>query len=154
MIGPRGVVAGARIFLGLAALCLAALMLAPAFQGAERYFGLTDGEAHAIAFYGLTLISILAAPRVRRNDLALAMVAIGAAMELAQSVTGRSASFSDLAADSIGVFAAWAPTQVERVRRLARVHPYLSFAEIRAIDRRRTSPLVAPIAGKVVERAV
>ncbi|MEO6341069.1 MAG: VanZ family protein [Caulobacteraceae bacterium] len=153
MIGPRGVVAGTRIVLGLAAVCLAVLMLAPAFQGAERYFALTDSQAHAIAFYGLTLFSLLAAPRVRRNDLALAMVAIGAAMELAQSVTGRSASFSDLAADSIGVFVAWAPTQVERVRRLARMHPYLSFAEIRAMDRRRRSPIAITIAGETAEKA-
>lgn len=152
MIGPRSIVVGARAVLGLGAVCLAGLMLAPAFQGAERYFGLTDSEAHAIAFYGLTVLTILAAPRMRRNDLALAMVAIGAAMEVAQSFTGRDASFSDLFADSIGVLAAWAPTQVERVRRLARAHPYLSFAEIRAMDRRRKAPAIAAADG--AERAV
>lgn len=137
MFRPAHIVIGARAVLALGGACLAALMLMPMFSGAEGHFGFTDKQAHALAFYVFTSIGFLAAPRMRRNDLAIAAVAIGAAMEVAQAVTGRDGNFPDLAADSVGVLFAWGPTQIERIRGLVRSHPGLSFRQIRALDRRR-----------------
>jgi hypothetical protein len=97
-------------------------MLGP-FQGAERHFGLNDFAAHALAFYGLACLCFLAGPRLRRNDLALALVALGAAAEVAQGVVGRDASVHDVLADSLGVLAAWTPSRIETLRRLACEHP-------------------------------
>jgi hypothetical protein len=105
---------------GAATVCV--LMLGP-FQGAERYFGLNDVAAHATAFYGLSCLCFMAGPRLRRSDIALVLVALGAAAEVAQGIVGRDASWGDLAADSLGVLAAWAPSQIETLRALAREHP-------------------------------
>jgi len=91
-------------------------MLGP-FQGAERHLMLSDKEAHVIAFFTLTLLAVLAAPQLRKNDLALMAITLGAAAELAQSFVGRSAGFDDLLADAVGVFAVWAPMQAVEVRR-------------------------------------
>jgi VanZ family protein len=112
----------ARGLLLLGAAVAAVLMLGP-FQGAERYFGLTDFAAHAIAFYGLCCLWFLAGPRLRRNDVALVLIALGAAAEAAQGAVGRSMSLSDFLADAVGVFAAWAPSQIETLRQFAREHP-------------------------------
>jgi VanZ family protein len=108
-------------------------MLGP-FQGAERHFGLNDFAAHAIAFYGLACLCFLAGPRLRRNDLALVLLALGAAAEVAQAAVGRSASFHDLAADAVGILAAWAPSQIETLRTLARERPHQPLRR-RASDR-------------------
>ncbi len=134
---PIDLTAAARGFLVLGSLAVAAFMLAPMFQGAESRLGLSDKEAHALAFYLFTAVAYLAGPRVRRTDLALVAVALGACAEIAQWVTGRDASVADLAADCAGVFLAWAPTQVERLRHLARRYPFRTFADIRGADRRR-----------------
>ena len=142
MFTPSLISMVARGLLGLGALCVAVLMLGP-FQGAEQMFRLTDFEAHAIAFYGLACLCFLAGPKMRRNDIAIVIVALGAAAEVAQGVTGRSASFIDLAADMVGVFAAWAPTEIERLRRLAREHPDRRFSDLRRVDRRRGGVTVA-----------
>lgn len=143
MLTPSQISISARGLLCLGALVIVVLMLGP-FQGAERHFGLNDFAAHAIAFYGLTALCFLAGPRLRRNDIALVLVALGAAMEVAQGVTGRSASFHDLAADAVGVFAAWAPAQIETLRRLAREHPHLRLNELP--DRRaRRSAQAKPV---------
>ena len=142
MFTPNQISLAARSLLMLGGLCMAVLMLGP-FQGAERYFGLTDFEAHAVAFYGLCALCFLAGPRMRRNDIAIVILALGAAAEVAQSVTGRSASFSDLAADMVGVLAAWAPTQIERLRQLAREHPHSRFRELGRRARRAPAAVVA-----------
>jgi hypothetical protein len=136
MFTPNHVAITARSLLMLGALGVAVLMLGP-FQGAERYFGLNDFEAHAAAFYVLCAMCFLAGPRMRRNDIALIILGLGAAAEVAQTVTGRSASFGDIGADAVGVFAAWAPTQIERLRQLAREHPHRRFSELGRSDRRR-----------------
>ena len=52
MVKPVHFVAAARFALLAGSLTVAALTLGP-FQGAEGHFGLTDKEAHAIAFGGL-----------------------------------------------------------------------------------------------------
>ena len=140
---PIDVTRAARGAVVVGGMGVALLMLAPMFQGAEQMFGLTDKQAHGLAFYVATLTAMLSLPRMRRTDLALAMLALGAAAEMAQAITGRSASFTDLSADAVGIFAAWAPSQVERLRYLSRNYPYRTFAEIRAGDRRRSQPVLA-----------
>lgn len=144
VLKPSDLPKAARIFIGLGSCCVAALMLLPAFQGAEKGFGLTDKQAHAAAFYVFTLTAFLALPRMRRTDIALAALGLGAAAEVAQLVTGRSGSVMDLSADAVGICLAWAPTQIEHLRRVVRRHPGRTFAEIRALDRRKRPSVKAP----------
>ena len=136
MLRPNDVTKGAYGVFVIGSLAVACFMLLPMFAGAESRFGLSDKEAHALAFYTFTVIAFLACPRNRRADLALAAVALGAGAELAQWATGRDASWGDLAADSVGVFLAWAPSQAERLRILARTFPDIPFHAIREDERR------------------
>ena len=92
----------------LSALGLTFLLLGP-FQGLEQHFHLTDTEAHALAFFGVTLGLFAIAPRSRRMDLALAALGFGVLIELGQAFTGRSASFTDLVADGVGITIAMLP---------------------------------------------
>jgi VanZ family protein len=110
------ITASAQATLAVGCLIGAVLMLGP-FQGAERHLLLPDKAAHAIAFFLFTLLSFLAAPRLRKNDLALVALALASASEVAQSVVGRSASMEDLMADAAGIFAAWALMWAAQVRR-------------------------------------
>jgi VanZ family protein len=119
----------ARIALFLGAATVGVLLLGP-FQGAERLVHLSDKQAHALAFFGLTMVSFVAGPRVRRGDLALALVALAAASEVAQFCVGRDGSLGDVLADAAGVLLAWAPTQVMAVRARAR-------AAVPPVERRR-----------------
>ncbi|MBN9318548.1 MAG: hypothetical protein J0I28_02515 [Caulobacterales bacterium] len=123
-------------------------MLGP-FQGLEESFGLSDKAAHALAFYATTLGLFLAAPRMRRMDLALGVLGFGLVMEGLQGVAGRDISLWDFAADAAGVAAAVAPGMVERLRHHVRTNPYMTFAEIGARDRRRGRRKPATV--KVVE---
>lgn len=109
-----------RICLALLTLTVAVLVLGP-FSGAEQAFGLTDKEAHIIAFFALTLMLQLAFPRVRRTDLALGVLVLGALIEVAQLFTGRSASVGDWLADLIGVSVATAPSYAETFRHYVRL---------------------------------
>jgi VanZ family protein len=147
VLKPSDLPAAARALLVLGGLFAAVLMLVPALRGAETALGLNDKQAHAAAFYIFCLAAFLAAPRMRRNDIALAALALGAGAEVAQLVTGRSASFGDLMADAVGIGLAWAPAQIEQLRRLAREHPGKTFRQIRDGDRRRpAAPAASPLA--------
>jgi hypothetical protein len=75
------------------ALTAAVLMLGP-WPGLEQVFGLSDKAAHAIAFGGLLAVSFLAFPRMRRNDLAIAAVVLGASVEVAQLFASTAAARS------------------------------------------------------------
>lgn len=136
IITPYKVVLLTRALGVVCLITLSVLMLGP-FQGLERYFGLNDTAAHAIAFYGLTIITFVIAPKRRRTDLAIMLLSFGVAVELAQAATGRSASVIDLLADTAGVTAALLPGIIERLRRDVRLYPMMSYAEIRRMDRRR-----------------
>ena len=121
-----------------AAVCglgLAVLMLGP-FHGAERLFGLTDGPAHAIAFFWIATGLFAIAPGWRRGDIALAALLIAVMSETLQALTGRSLSLLELGADAVGIVVALIPGWVERLRYLARACPDATFADIRAADRR------------------
>ncbi|MFP1130163.1 vanz family protein [Asticcacaulis sp. W401b] len=95
------------------------LVLGP-FSGAEQVFGLTDKEAHIIAVFALTLMLQLAFSRVRRTDLALGGLVLGALIEVAQLFTGRSASV-DWLADLIDVSVATLPSYAGTFRHYARL---------------------------------
>ncbi len=136
---PNHVVTTARAVLVAGALTAAVLMLGP-WPGLEQVFGLSDKAAHAIAFGGLSAISFLAFPRMRRNDLAVAAVLLGASVEVAQLFTvDRSGSISDLLADVAGVGGVYLASHIEALRALARQRGSATFAEIAAQDRRRAT---------------
>jgi len=136
MVTPLHIVRLARAMGALAALGVAVLTLGP-FQGLEQVFGLNDKAAHVIAFYGLSIMAFVVAPTRRRTDLAIMVLGFGVLIEVAQGLTGRSASVTDLLADAAGVVAAVAPGMIERLRHHVRKNPYMSFAEIHHQDRRR-----------------
>jgi hypothetical protein len=106
------------------------------FKYDDLHLPFPDTVAHAMLFYGLTLIATGALPRSRAFDVALAFVGLGVASELAQSLVGREMSFHDFFGDLAGITAAYAPVAVGRLRELARTHPHVSFAELRRTDRR------------------
>ncbi|WP_184718262.1 VanZ family protein [Caulobacter sp.] len=144
MFKPVHFVTAARVALAVGSLTVAVLALGP-FQGAERYFGLDDKAAHALAFGGLLAVSFLAFPRMRRNDLAIAALVLGAGVEMAQLFGHRSASVLDWLADAAGVAVVYGAGMIETVRKMAREQGDLTFAEIAALDRRqeRARPVVA-----------
>jgi VanZ family protein len=130
------------------AAVLAAVSAVVALTGPFRYRDLglpfPDTVAHALLFYGLTLAATAALPRSRAAEIAIAMVGIGFASELAQALVGREMSLHDLAGDSVGVLFAYAPVAIGRLRELTRTHPHMTFAELRRIDRRNLKPAKAP----------
>ncbi|MCY1648217.1 VanZ family protein [Caulobacter sp. SL161] len=136
MLKPTHFVVAARVTLVLGGLSVAVLALGP-FQGAERIVGLNDKAAHAIAFGGLLAVSFLAFPRMRRNDLAIAALVLGAGVEVAQLFGGRSASLLDWLADAAGVLTIYGASMIETVRKMVREQGDMTFAEIAAADRRR-----------------
>lgn len=96
-------------------LLVAILVLGP-FQGAEQSFGLNDKEAHIIAFFALTVMLQMGLPQIRKMDLALLALLVGAAIEVVQLFTGRSASVTDWLADGLGILFATAPAYAETFR--------------------------------------
>lgn len=154
MLTPNHVVTTARAVLVIGALTAATLMLGP-WPGLEQAFGLSDKAAHAIAFGGLVAISFLAFPRMRRNDLALAAILLGASIEVAQQFTiDRSGSFGDLFADCAGVAVVYLCSQIESVRAQARKHGSMSFAEIAVHNRRRGVRRPSPASSAVFDPPV
>jgi hypothetical protein len=135
LLTPDRLIRMLRPAAAVCALGLAVLMLGP-FHGVERVFGLTDGPAHAIAFFWIATGLFAIAPEWRRGDIALAALLIAVLSETLQGLTGRSLSLLELAADAVGIVVAMIPGWVERLRSLARSHPDATFAEIRAMDRR------------------
>lgn len=149
-----------RIGVTAAALGLLGLMLGP-FQGLERELGMGDYQAHALAFYGVTLLVFLVAPRSRRSDLVLILFGVGLLIELAQGVVGRAMSLTDVLANTLGIAAAYAPGLAEQVRRQLRHHPDRSITTMDRLDRRRRAPssatassAAAGLARPALERAL
>lgn len=139
MLTPRTLITLLRLSAVICAVLLTTLLVGP-FQGLERVVGLDDRIAHAMAFYGVTLGLFAIAPAHRRTDLALAAYAFGVLIELAQGLTGRSLSLSDLGWDGAGILAALAPGLVERLRHHARSSPDETFSTLAARERRKASP--------------
>ncbi len=155
MLTPNHVVTTSRITLLLGSVTVAILTVGP-FQGAEQLFGLTDKSAHALAFGGLTAISFLAFPRLRRADLARAALILGAGVEIAQMFGHRSASIADWTADAVGILAVYGSSQIESLRQAARDHGYQTFAALAQRNRRKSRRMpkgvVAPNATLAAER--
>jgi VanZ family protein len=78
-----------------------------------------DKILHFSAFYVLTLLAVIALSRMSLLGVALLMLMIGGAIEVAQLVPqfGRSSELNDLIADALGVAAALAPIAVAKIRR-------------------------------------
>ena len=123
---------GAAIAGGLAAL---AALTGP-FHYKDLGLPFPDTVAHALLFYGLSVLMFGALPRSRMADLIWALLALGAGSEAAQALVGREMSLHDFAGDSAGVAAAFLPTLVAQLRALMRTHPHASLADLRAMDRR------------------
>lgn len=139
---PNRLVALLRAGAVISAIGVTALFLGP-FTWLVDVFHVTDKEAHALIFFGVTLTLFAIAPKWRRTDLALAALGFGVLIELAQGLTGRSVSLLDLAANTVGILAALLPGMVEQLRRYMRTSPDTAFAEIRTTDRRQRSPQAA-----------
>ena len=105
----------ARALLLLAALVCGIGMVGP-FQGAEQALVPWDKAAHFMAFYGLTILLFSAFPTRRRLDLAVLAIFAGAAIEVAQTLTGRDGEIGDLCADALGALAVLAPVWLEHLR--------------------------------------
>lgn len=103
----------AALTLDVFVICI--LVFGP-FQGAEAHFGLTDKEAHALAFYSLTWLSLLSAPRMRKVDIVLILMAFGAFIEVVQSLIGRDGDLFDWLADAVGIACAYLPMLGEKIR--------------------------------------
>lgn len=91
------------------------------FQGLEKALVPWDKAAHFIAFYAITALLLAAFPNRRKIDLAAIAVLGGAAIEVAQQLTGRDAGLGDLAADAAGALAVLAPIWIEGLRSEPRV---------------------------------
>lgn len=84
------------------AVGLVIAMLGP-FQGLERAIGLTDKQAHALAFAAITSALFLVAPNWSRLWIGCLALGAGIVIELIQGASGRSANIWDLAADAVGI---------------------------------------------------
>lgn len=122
---------------GVCVAAAVAVALTGPFEYGDLGLPFPDFVAHGLVFYGLAAITLATLPRSRTLELAVAMVAIGAASEVAQALVGRQASLRDFAGDVAGVAAAIVPVLLTRFRLLVREHPDKTLAEIRALDRRR-----------------
>ena len=130
-----------RLSLGIMAICVAILVFGP-FQGLETQIGLNDKEAHIAAFYALCTLGMIAAPRIRRTDIGLVLLCVGALIEVVQAFTGRSADLGDWLCDALGISLALIPTFLEQWRAIARKDA--------PIDDRRDKDELAPLRPKSV----
>lgn len=135
---PNRLIALLRLTAAVAVIGLTILFLGP-FTYLLDVFQVSDREAHALIFFGVTVGLFAIAPRTRRTDLALTALGLGVLIELAQGLTGRSVSLLDLAANGVGILAALVPGWIEQLRHHARKSPDIAFADLRAADRRRAT---------------
>ena len=98
---PRLVLPVLRACAALGTACLLYLLLAPRLPDGTQ--GIPDWLAHTMAFAAILWAFWIWAPRVSLLVLSLVVLALGAAVELIQPLTGRSASWTDLGADLIGI---------------------------------------------------
>ena len=133
--------------------CLVALRGALVFGGAATvaallgFFALPAGldgtAARAAALYVVSLLAFAALPRMRRDDLAGAVAGLACVAEAFHAVTAHHVSLVPLAADLVGVIAAWTPATVEQYRRLAREARYVPFRDLANADRRSRTRVVS-----------
>lgn len=109
----------ARVCLAVAGTVCVVGMVGP-FQGVEEALIPWDKAAHFVAFYGATVLLFLAFPKRRRVDLTFMAAAAGAAIELAQALSGRDAAVGDMLANALGACAVLVPSYIESLRALSR----------------------------------
>lgn len=136
MSPPNPVIVARICLVGAATVCVVG-MVGP-FQGVEKALIPWDKAAHFLAFYGATAVLYLAFPQRRRIDLTFMAALAGAAIELAQAMTGRDADVGDIFANALGACAVLAPTYIEPLRALSRA------PQRRAPDRRRSRLFARP----------
>lgn len=122
-----------RACLVVLTLSVCVLVFGP-FSGGEARFGLTDKEAHSLAFFTLTAFGLAALPRVRKWDVALMALALGGLIEVIQPFVGRNGSIVDWMADSLGVALCIAPLVVQDLRIRMRQPHDLQTSQRRASD--------------------
>lgn len=95
------------VFWGFLVAMVVLSLLPPAYLAAP-VFNIWDKLQHAFGFMALTALGWIAFPHLPHWRLALALLALGGAIELAQHATGwRHAEWSDWLADALGIGAAW-----------------------------------------------
>lgn len=90
------------------------------FDGLPELFGVSDKILHFGVFYLITTLFFLSFPNMRRTDLTISLLLVGAASEILQAAAGRDCELLDLLADAAGVLAVHAPSYLEVVRRTLR----------------------------------
>ena len=138
---------------GIVAALLAVCALGGPFHYADLGLPFPDTVAHAILAYALTVLALAAFPRSRSADVVRYALGVAIASEMAQALVGREMSLHDVAADAVGVAAAYAPVAIGRLRELTRTHPHLTFAELRRIDPRRVRPARAVLVLETIAEA-
>lgn len=111
---PSKIVLRVRILTVFAAAIATVLLLGP-FHAPQGW----DKLAHGTMFYGFTLLALICLPWSRKGDIVAAVIAIGAASEIAQGLTGRDMSVFDWLADAAGAIIAAVPVYVARLRQVA-----------------------------------
>ena len=122
---------------GLLAAVAAVAALTGPFHYADLHLPFPDTVAHAMLAYGLTVLAFGAFPSSRSADVTRIAFGLAIASEMVQALVGREMSLHDVAGDSVGIAAAYAPVAISRLRELTRTHPHLTFAELARIDPRR-----------------
>jgi VanZ family protein len=124
-------------FAGLLGGVAALIALTGPFTYSQLGLPFPDTVAHALLFYGLGALMLGALPRSRTSDLAAALVGLGIASEIAQSLVGREMSLHDFAGDLAGATLVFLPVYAGRFRELVRTHPHITFAELSRMNRRQ-----------------
>lgn len=119
MSSPRAIVLITRVAVLLLLATIAFLVFSP-FPSLERFVGLTDLEAHALAMFALSCLAQLSAPWMRRRDIATLCLCFAGIIEVVQPYFSRDGNLLDFLAGGFGVFMSVAPMMVEEVRRRSR----------------------------------
>lgn len=95
----------ARLASAIAGVVLLILMLGPR-EWIEPLMPVSDGAAHAIAFFLVSVALLACFPRASRLEAAASALAFGVLMELVQALVGRGAQIDDLIANALGILIA------------------------------------------------
>lgn len=150
MLTPGAYLIALRIVLAAGACAVAAVLLGLV----AAPVGVEGVGVRVAALYALTLLCFASLPRMRRDDLGGAVAGLACLAEAGHAVLMHHVSPVPLAADLVGVFAAWAPAAVEQYRRLAREARYVTFRDLAATDRRSRRRTAAAGAAPTVVRTL
>jgi len=122
MLTARRLMVAARAALAIFVVLTGWAIMGPwqDFAGAHRSW---QPMLDAGLFYGLTLVAFAAFPNSRRNDLAVALVALGVLLSIAEQAFDGRRHIYEAAFAAIGVLAAHLPSHLEALRKLMREAP-------------------------------